>query len=128
MYCGNINIWKCLCIGRFLRFVLHSLGMWYRIICPFEGPSAEGRQFQMYVEWDEDVDEIELWDHFLEHKEKIRAFKEHSIDTELMQEVGDVSENAIKAFVSDFLKPDFALFRDGRVYEMQYANECRWVK
>lgn len=98
------------------------------MFCPFEGPSAEGSRFTIYVEWDGEIDEVELWDHLLEHKEKIRAFGEHSIDTDVYQELGEVSPEEVMELVQDPFNPDYALFRDGRVYEMEYIGECRWVE
>lgn len=101
--------------------------MWYKVICSFEGARDDGQQFDLYFEWNEEIDEHLLWNHLLENQSKIDEFVEHSIATETIQEVGDISDEQVKELVADIWKPDYALFRDGRVYELAYVDECRWA-
>lgn len=101
--------------------------MWYQVICPFEGASGEGSNMDLYIEWSGEFDMTEVWEHVLEHQEKIDDFYEHSIDEKTVREVGDVSEDEIEELVGDMFNPDYALFEDGRVYYMKYIGDCRWV-
>jgi len=101
--------------------------MWYRVICPFEGADGEGSNTELYIEWDEEFDDLEVWDHLLEHKQKIDDFYEHSIDEETVRKLEGVDEAEIKERVGDMFNPDYALFQDGRVYRMKYIGDCRWV-
>lgn len=102
--------------------------MWYQAICPFEGARDTGEAFRLYFEWNDEIDEHLLWNHLLENQQKIDAFVEHSMDTETIQKVGEVSEEQIQGLVADLWKPDYALFQDGRVYKMKYVDECCWVE
>jgi len=101
--------------------------MWYQILCPFEGASGEGRQEEIYIELESDFNSQEAWDLVLEYEDKISVFWQHSIDEEAYIKIGDVSDEEIKTLVSDVYNPNFALFNDGRVFKMEYINECEWV-
>lgn len=103
--------------------------MWYKLICPFEGPTDEGTSLDLYVEWDENLEEIELWNHILSNEEKIQDFYEHSIDEELTVPLTDTENEEIKKNVrEDMAKPNYALFRNGEVYKMDVIGKGKWIK
>ena len=101
--------------------------MWYKLLCPFEGASGEGEQFLLYLQWDEEFDEHEVWNHILENKNKISAFVEHSIDVETLQELPQKDNTEIMLHVGDTFTPDYALFQDGRVYAKNVDHDCTWI-
>lgn len=102
--------------------------MWYLVFCPFQGPTDEGSKVELYIELDGDFDGEKSWDLIQQNKNKIERFNQHSLDTEVVKEVGDLSSKEVQELVWDIFNPDYALFNDGRVYTMKYVNECMWVE
>lgn len=102
--------------------------MWYESYCPFEGPTDEGRRVNLLVELKEDEDFEDLWRRVRDCDDRIDEFYEHSVREELTREIGELSEEQIKERVGDMFEPDYAIFADGRIYHMEYINDCRWIE
>lgn len=114
-------------INTFFGVAREYMSMWYKALCPFEGPTDEGQNVDILVELTEDEDFDDLWRRIREYSEYIDDFYEHSVQEELTREVGELADDEVQELVEDMFEPDYAVFADGRVYYMQYIDDGRWA-